>query len=141
MRRLGLLAFFGMALAVAELAPAPADAQALFTVQVPPGKVRSVRLRNLPKGAVVSVGVRTSGNVVVAFLDTADARRYPALQHPLFLGRVERRLSFAVTTPEEGTYYVVFHNRSEAESRAVTVSVNARRRKPPERTPEKTPPL
>ena len=111
--------------------PAPAPAQVkgpvTFTVEVPQGKWKALRLRNVPTGAVVAVEVVSSGDVVVAFADETEYRRYPALERPLFFGRVEKRIAFSVTAPAEGNYYVVFDNRSGMESRVVTARVRAAR--------------
>jgi hypothetical protein len=121
--------------------PAPAAAQVkgpvTFTVEVPPGKWKALRLRNVPTGALVAVEVRTSGDVVVAFVDGTEYQRYPAVQRPLFAGRVEKRIAFSVTAPAAGNYFVVFDNLSGTESRVVTVQVRAARGKP--RDPTKAP--
>ena len=101
-----------------------------FSVEVPPGKWKALRLRDVPAEARVGIEVQTSGDVVVAFVDRTEYRRYPAVVRPLFQGRVERHLAFSVTAPAAGHYYVVFDNLSGKESRAVTVKVRAARGKP-----------
>jgi hypothetical protein len=114
---------------------APAAAQVrgpiVFTVKVDPGRWKALRIRNLPKDAVVGVGVQTDGEVGVAFVDAKQYRDYPAVQAPLFQGRVQRRFTFSITIPEAGHYYVVFDNRSGQQPRTVTVRVQAARQKPP----------
>jgi hypothetical protein len=121
--------------------PAPAPAQVkgpvTFSVEVPPGKWKALRLRNVPEGALVAVQVRTSGDVLVAFVDGTEYRRYPTVQRPLFSGRVEKRIVFSVIAPAAGNYFLVFDNLSGNESRAVTVKVSAARGKP--RDPTKAP--
>lgn len=113
----------------------PATAQVkgpvTFTVKVDPGRWKALRIRNLPKDAVVGVGVQTDGEVGVAVVDGKQYRNYPAVQDPLFFGRVERRFSFSVTIPETGHYFVVLDNRAGQQPRTVTVRVQAARQKPP----------
>ena len=128
-RRLWLLAAVLFCLVV----PAAAQVKGpiVFTVKVDPGRWKALRIRNLPKDAVVGVGVQTDGEVGVAFVDGKQYRDYPAVQSPLFFGRVERRFSFSVTIPETGHYFVVFDNRTGQQPRTVTVRVQAARQKPP----------
>lgn len=109
--------------------------EVMLTVDVPAGKFKAVRLRNLPKGALVAIAVQASGVIVVAFLSAADADRFPTVKRPLFLARVEKRLSFSVTTPAAGNYFVVFDNRTGDEARSVAVTVEATRPKPADSGP------
>ena len=78
--------------------PIPTAAQVrgpvTFSVEVPPGKWKALRLRDVPAEARVGIEVQTSGDVVVAFVDRTEYRRYPAVVRPLFQGRVERHLAF-----------------------------------------------
>lgn len=121
--------------------PAPAAAQVkgpvTFSVDVPPGKWKAVRLRNLPKDAVVAVRVQASGEIMVAFLEASDYRRLPAVTRPLFAGRIEKQLSFSVTMPAAGDYFVVFDNRSGSESRAIRVTIQASRGQPKDGTKDR----
>lgn len=114
-------------LSVLGLATAAPAAQATLNVDVPPGKWKAVRLRNLPKGAVVAVEVESSGKVAVALVDAANSRRLPTLLRPLFQAQVDRRLSFSVTTPAAGDYFVVLDNRSGGEPRAIELTIRAAR--------------
>ena len=107
-----------------------------FTVEVPPGKWKALRLRNVPSDALVAVEVQTNRDVVVAFVSGTEYKRYPAVQRPLFSGRVEKNISFSVTTPAAGDYFVVFDNLSGREPRTVTVKVRAARGKPRDPTQE-----
>lgn len=113
-----------------------AAAQATLNVEVPPGKWKALRLQNLPKGTVVAVEVQASGTVTVALVDAENYRRFPAVIRPLFRGQVERRLSFSVTTPAPGDYFVVLDNRSGAEPRAIELTVRANRGTPGAATEE-----
>jgi hypothetical protein len=107
-----------------------------ISVEVPPGKWKAVRLRNLPKGAVVAIRVQASGEIAVAFVDAGDYRRFPAVARPLFASRIEKQLSFSVAMPAVGDYFVVFDNRLGDESRAITVTIRATRAKPKKETKE-----
>lgn len=104
-----------------------ANGLASFNVNVPPGKWKAVRLRNLPKDAVVAVQVESSGRVVVALMDSNTYRHFSGTSRPLFLGQVEKRLSFSVTIPETDDYFVVLNNRSGEEPRTVKITIRATR--------------
>ncbi len=101
-----------------------------LSMEVPSGKVKTLRLRNLPQNAAVAVQVRTSGEVMVAFLDTADFKRFPQVVRPLFTGRVEKQILFSLKMPEAGDYYVVLDNRLGQEPRKVTLTIRAARGQP-----------
>jgi len=107
-----------------------------FSLDVPSGKWKTLRLRNVATGVIIAVEVQTSRDVVVALLVGTEYRRYPAVQRPLFSGRVEKHISFSVTTEAAGDYFVVFDNLSGHETRAVTVKVLASHGKPPIPTQE-----
>ena len=94
-----------------------------------PGKWKAIRLKNLPKDAVVAVAVESSGDIAVALLDKSNYKRFPSPPRPLFYGKVENRLSFSVSIPAKGDYFVVFDNRSGAHERSVTVTIRAARGK------------
>jgi hypothetical protein len=112
-----LLAFPGAAL----------PAKGTFTAEVPPGKWKAVRVKDLPAAAIVSVVAVTSGPIGVAFLDEADQRSFPSVRQALFQGHVEQKLSFSVTIPQAGNYYVLFDNREGAEARRITVTIEGKR--------------
>jgi len=99
----------------------------LLNVDVPAGKWKGVRLRNLPKGAVVAVQVESSDAILVALMDSKSFQRFSKTSRPLFLGQVEKRLSFTVSIPKAGDHFLVFDNRTGAQSRAVTVTIRAAR--------------
>lgn len=98
-----------------------------FNVNVPPGKWKAVRLKNLPKDAVVAVEVESSGRIVVALMDSNTYRHFSGTSRPLFLGQVEKRLSFSVTIPETDNYFVVLNNRSGEQPQAVKITIRATR--------------
>jgi hypothetical protein len=132
-RALAAVVLAGLALGVA--AP-PAGAQAAFNVDVPPGKVTTIRIRNLPEGAAVSVVVRLAGTIVVMVVNETQFRRLQKAVKPIFQAVARQRLSFTVQTPETGNYLVVLDNRRGQEVQAVEVAVSARRQRS---TPAPTP--
>jgi hypothetical protein len=91
-----------------------------FRVEVPARKLKSVRIQNLAKGAVVSVSLQSDGEIVAAFVGPRDSTQPSQKIQPLFSGRLERRLTFSVTIPSAGQYYVILDNRSGEEPRAIS---------------------
>ena len=135
-RLAGLLSVLLLA-GLSALADAQVKAVSL-SVQVPPGKWKAVRLPALPKDAVVGVRAQTSGEVMLAFLDAEDYKRFPAPARPLFNGRVEKRIALALRMPAAGDYFVVLDNRLGGEPQTVAVRIQAARgtpRNPPKKTP------
>jgi len=126
-RSLPARVFFAILLWMLWLSSAAAESLATVNLDIPPGKWKSIRLKNLPRDAVVAVQVVSNGGVAVAFLDSRDHQDFSRTSRPLFLGRLEKRVSFAVSIPAKGDYFVVLDNRSGQEPRAVTVMVRAAR--------------
>jgi hypothetical protein len=98
-----------------------------LNVDIPPGKWKGIRLRSLPKDAVVAVQVESSGKLVVALMDSKTYRHFSETSRPLFVGQVEKRLSFSVTIPAKDHSVVVLNNRSGSEPRAVRITIRATR--------------
>ena len=109
------------------LSSAAAEGLARLNVDIPPGKWKAIRLRNLPKDAVLAVQVVSNGEVTVALVDSKNYQGFSATPRPLFLGRVEKQLSFSVSIPASDDYFVVLDNRLGQNPRAVTVTVRAAR--------------
>ncbi|MBI5855926.1 MAG: hypothetical protein HZB35_12025, partial [Nitrospirae bacterium] len=108
--------------------PSPAKgagSTANFSVDVPTGQSKSVKLNTLPQGTVVAVTVQTDGQVDVAFVNQEDFRNLRPTARPLFRGQLDTQMSFSVTIPAGGDYFLVFSNRQGNTSRAVTVTVKA----------------
>lgn len=122
-----------VALALVALAATPYRS-GTFTIDVPAGKWKTVRLRDVPQGVLVSVDVKSNGRLEVVVVDARDFRRFPRFERPLFRGEATGRLTFSVTTRDAGNHFVVIFNRSEREARTATVTVSATR------TPETVPP-
>ena len=127
MRSLRPTVLLTLCLCMLWLSPVAAKGPVTLNVDVPSGKWKACRLRNLPKDAVVAVEVETNGDIVVALMDESNYQRFPTPPRPLFHGRVEKRLSFSVSIPAKGHYYVVFDNRSRPQPRAVKVTIHATR--------------
>jgi hypothetical protein len=109
------------------LSSAAAERLAAADLEIPPGKWKSIRLKDLPKDANIAVHVASSGEILVVFLNSTNYRRFSEAPRPLFSGRAEKQLSFSFSIPEKGDYYVVLDNRTGQEPRAVKVTVRAAR--------------
>ena len=101
----------------------------MLNVHIPSGVWKTLRLKNLPKDAVVALEVKSDGEITVILVDTSDYLRFPNIHRPLFLGKVEKNLSFSVSIPKSGHYYVVLDNRLGQRQREVTVIAGAERGK------------
>ena len=104
-----------------------AEKEAFFTVTVPAKEFKAARLRSLPEGADVGVAVESSRAVTVAFVDSADYGRLPNPQKPLMVGKVDRKLTFSVSIPADGDYFVVLVNPDARLTADVKVKVQAAR--------------
>jgi hypothetical protein len=104
-------------------------AEAALSVEVPAGQFKRARLTNLPKDAVLAVLVQTSasGKLVVNLINERAFQNPAKPEEPIFMGSVERRLSFTVTIPETGNYFLVLDNRRGAEAQKVRLGIRAER--------------
>jgi len=98
-----------------------------LNVDIPPGKWKGIRLKNVLKGATVAVQMESNGKLVVALMDSKTYRKFSETSRPLFLDQVEERLSFSVIIPPTDHYYVVLNNRSGQEPRAARITIRATR--------------
>jgi hypothetical protein len=114
------------------VAPGALAAEAAMSVDLPSGRHKAVRLRNLPKGAVMAVVVQTSGPIAISLLSESEYRRFPKIEDPVFLGTVDRKLSFTVTIPDAGNFYLVLDNRRAQDARKVKFLIRAQRGRTPE---------
>ena len=113
----------GAALLLAYADPASAAAAAQVSVEVPVGKTKTVRLRNLPRGTIVSVKVTASGKLQIALISAVQLKsRKP---EALFRGALERSLSFQVILPESSDYYLVLDNRRGKEPIKARTTIKA----------------
>jgi len=103
-----------------------ADAADLaLATDVPAGRVKSIRLRNVPAGAAMAVSILTNGKLLVALVSEAQLKVPTPGATPLFRGVAERQLAFRVTIPERGDYFLVLSNRGGSEPRAVHAEIRA----------------
>lgn len=114
-------------------------AKAALNAEVPAKTWKSLRLRGLPKDASLAVRVEASGPITVILVHESELRRFPSPVRPAFAGSLERRLSFRVTVPVAGNYYVILDNRKGTEARTIKLlieALGARRPQPKPRVPE-----
>lgn len=94
---------------------------AKLAVDIPPGKNKVVRLKNLPQNAMVKVEAKSNGTVNIFFIDQKNYEKYPNIKRPLFQSQIIDSLSFTLNIPSFGHYYIVFNNASR--TRPVKVDV------------------
>jgi hypothetical protein len=109
---------------ITYFAPLPALAIEAKT-EVPAGKTKSVRLRSVPQSTLISVDIKTDGEIAVLFVDSQEENRIKSVSLPLFQAQAESDLSFSVTIPKTGTYFIVFDNRKGDEPRSIEAKVQA----------------
>jgi hypothetical protein len=110
---------FGLISSVAAATPQS------FTVDVSPGRWKTVRLQNLPQDTTITLAVKTDGPLTVGFLDGKDHQGFPRIARPLFWGEAESKLGFSVTIQQKGDYYVVLDNREGTLPRHVALTARA----------------
>jgi len=98
---------------------------AAIAVDVPAGRSKSVRLRNVPAGAAMAVVIQSTGKVLVALVSEKQLKSPNPGATALFRGVTERRLAFKVTIPERGDYFLVLSNRGGAEPLEVQAEIRA----------------
>lgn len=116
-------ALLGLALFLAGMPVQAAKAE--LNAEVPAQKWKALRLRNLPKDASIALRVETSGPIRIIFLHQDELQRFPKPVRPAFAATAERRLSFRVTVPVAGSYYVILDNRKGGEAREVRLFIEA----------------
>jgi len=110
-----------------SMVSAAAKGPVALNVDIPPDTRKAVRLKNLPRDAMVDVAVVSSGEIVVAIVNSDGYARYPTGSRPLFLGQVDDRLAFSIKIPATDHYYLVLQNRSTTDSRSATIMIRASR--------------
>ncbi len=124
MLKFGLSVLFIFIVLLAFLARIEAKEQtATLRGEVAAGDTYAGRLRNLPKGASLSIDVNVNGEIRILLLDPEDARRWPAVEQPLFEGSTSGRLGFAVEVPRSGHYFVILDNRDGDAARTFTLRI------------------
>jgi hypothetical protein len=100
-------------------------ADASVSIEVPAGKSKNIRLRNLPAGGAMAVRIISSGKLLVALLSEKQLKSPQPEATPLFRGVVERRITFKVSIPESGDYFLVLSNRGGTELLEVQAEIRA----------------
>ncbi len=85
---------------------------AKLAVDVPSGRWKAIRLRNLPESSAVRVEIKSNGSIVVALVNETQYEKYPDIERPLFHGNVHDKFTFSVKIPATGHYYLMFNNIS-----------------------------
>lgn len=116
-------------LSISALFPAVVLAEtrsAGFTVDLPSGIEKSVRLKKLPRGTNLSIRILCDREVWTSFMDLRNyALRKSDACRPLFTGQVKKRLNFAITIPKTGDYFIVFKSAATESSQTVEVKIDA----------------
>ena len=107
---------------IALSAPAASADSAMVNVDVQAGSYKSIRLKKMPKGAVIDVHIESTGSIFVALVNT---KGLTGPSTPLFAGQIDRKISFTVTIPEIDDYYLFIDNRKGTEERKVSIALNA----------------
>ena len=132
MPRAVLAAFFLL------VAVSAAANEAAVSTEVPAGQSKSVRIRSLPQGALLTIGITTTGRLLVALVGAKELKRSRSQAKTVFRGAVDRRLGFRVTIPEADDYYLVLNNRKGTEALTVETQIRAvRGRAPPPQQQQK----
>jgi hypothetical protein len=118
----GLLAQGCAALLACAAQPCVA-AGAQVSIEVPQGKTKTVRLRQLPRGTVLGVAISVSGKLLIALVSAAQLKS--PKPEPLFRGAVDSKMSFKVEIPEASDYYLVLDNRRGTEPVKATATIRA----------------
>ncbi len=104
------------------------SAEVSFTLEVPAGRWKGARVRNIPTGATLGIEARTDGPIGVLLLDAEDYARFPSPEGPVFRGKTSDKLSVSVLAPKSGDYYVLIDNRAGSESRSVELTIRGETR-------------
>jgi hypothetical protein len=123
-------------LAALAIAQNPATAgQLTVSIDIAQARWKTVHLRNMPKDTSVTIQVESSGSIRVAFVHGDEIKRFPAAVRPEFQGKVERKLSFGISIPRAGDYYLILDNRKGEETRKVRLLIRAQKPKAPDSAP------
>jgi hypothetical protein len=117
-----LLALGGAALLFAG-APRAGAATAQVTLEVPAGKLKSVRLRHLPRGAQLAFAISSNGRLGIALVSKTQLESGKA--KALFRASFAHKFSFKVAIPASDDYYLVLDNRRGERAVTVTATVEA----------------
>lgn len=110
---------------LAGLVPDAAATKAAVSAEVAAASWKTVRLRGLVQGGSLAIRVQSTGPIGVFLIHERELGRLPQPVEPLFAGSLERLLSFKVSLPLAGAYYLVLDNRKGAESRSIKLAIEA----------------
>jgi hypothetical protein len=131
----GIARRFLLLAALAMLPQAVAAGSLSASIEIAQAKWKTVRLKNMPKDASVMIQVESSGSIRVAFVHGDEVKRFPAPVTPEFQGKVDGKLSFGVSIPRAGDYYLILDNRQGEEARKIRLLIRAEKPKPPDNAP------
>jgi len=125
---LALLLALGCGALLAALPVPGSAATAQVTIDVPQGKLKSVRLRHLPRGTRLAISVSASGSIGLELVSKTQLKS----GHPvaLFRATLDHKLSFRLVIPTSDDYYLVLDNRRGDVPVRVTATVSAAPAKP-----------
>lgn len=90
-----------------------------------------MRLRNVPKDAKIAFAVQVTAPLTLSLLNEADAKRHPQpAAEALFTAPVSSSLSFSVTAPATGDYYLLLDNAQGTAPAKARIQVQAARGSP-----------
>ena len=121
-KRFGVLFSAVLLLSFILCASSALAASAMVNVDVPTGTFKSIKLNRLPKGASIEVQIESTGSLFVAMVTSKGLLE---TSKPLFVGQVDRKLSFTVVIPAPDDYYLVIDNRKGAKDQQVALAVRA----------------
>lgn len=127
----------GLVLGALAFVPGPraaaAGGTAQVSIEIPGGKTKTVRLRNLPRGTNVTVRIDANGQLAVALVSRVQLKS--PKPEALFRGALEQRMTFSVVIPESSDYYLVLDNRRATEAVKARVTIRAVRKATEPRAP------
>ncbi len=121
--------------ALAVLQDASVAGSLTASIDIPQAKWKTVQMKNMPKDTAVEIQVESSGSIRVAFVHADEIKRFPAAMTPEFQGKVERKLSFGVSIPRAGDYYLILDNRQGEDTRKIRLVIRAEKPKAPGNAP------
>jgi len=101
------------------------EQSAALSGAVEAGKTYAVRLRNLPKGAILAVKLQASDALVVWLLSEESFKVFPLVKKPLFRGETSGKLEFSLLIPESSHYFIVLDNRDHKKDRKFSLGIKA----------------
>lgn len=115
----------GMALVLHGAQAGAAGGSAQVSTEVPAGKTKTVRLRNLPRGTDLAVRIDADSKLVVVLISRAQLKS--GAREALFKGALDRRMTFKVVIPASDDYYLVLDNRRGEAAVKARATIRAKR--------------